>query len=89
MKHFAELVSVLTYPNVPENIMPFVVYKARIDNVTLEKGLKIIVLRVTGTNSYHVIFPERTTIERCLAELEEAGISINRRTKLYMDKYIR
>ncbi|MEM3395972.1 MAG: DUF749 family protein [Thermoplasmata archaeon] len=89
MEHFAEVVSVLTYPNVPENIMPFVTFKARVDNLILEKGLKILILRVVGTDSYYVIFPEKTTMKKCLAELKEAGISINKRTELYISKYIR
>lgn len=88
MEHFAEVVSVLTYPNVPENIMPFVIYKAKVNNVLLEKGLKIIVLRVVGTDSYYVIFPEKTTMKQCKEELEEAGISINKRTEGFLSKYI-
>ncbi|MCX8173840.1 MAG: DUF749 family protein [Thermoplasmata archaeon] len=89
MEHFAEVVSVLTYPGVPENIMPFVAYKASMDKVILEKGLKILVLRVVGTDSYYVIFPEKTTMQRCLDDLKKAGISINKRTELYISKYIR
>jgi hypothetical protein len=85
---FAEVVSVLTYPNVPENVLPFVIFKSRIDNVKLENGLKIIVLRITGTSSYHIIFPEHTTMKECIAELHANGISINKRTELFLSKYL-
>ncbi|MGC8913693.1 MAG: DUF749 family protein [Thermoplasmata archaeon] len=87
MEHFAELVSVLTYPNVPENIMPFVSFKARVNNIKLEKGVKILVFRVMGTDSYFVAFPEKGMMHQLLEELKDAGICINKRTETLISKY--
>ena len=55
-KFIVELIGVFTKKDLPEDYEKFVDYKATIEDREVDEKVKIAVLRVKDTTSYHILF---------------------------------
>jgi hypothetical protein len=69
--HVAKLFSVCSLGKIPDNLLPFVNFKARMDGIELSEDETIIIFQIEGTQSYHPFFLKNATIHSILDDLRK------------------
>ena len=89
MVFIATLNGIFRYKDVPEDMQPYVDFKASIENVNPEPLDEIAILDITGTTSHHVLFLKNyDTIDKIKEELEGEDAKINHATIKILEGHI-
>lgn len=77
----ATLEGIFRYYDLPENYEPYVQFKATIDKYELKPNTELAILKITGTDSFHVLFFDNyDSISEIQRELKDADAKINHTT---------
>ncbi|MCF0226883.1 MAG: DUF749 domain-containing protein [Methanobrevibacter sp.] len=77
----ATLEGIFRYGDLPENYNPYVQFKATIDKREIKDDDELAILKITGTDSYHVLFLDAyNDITEIQQELKDADAKINHTT---------
>lgn len=87
--YIARIVAITDVANVTSELLPFVEFKAQLDNIELKGSEKVIIFQIEGTGSYLSIFPNKIkSISDIEEELNNQGAILNRETKNKIVKFI-
>lgn len=85
----ATMVGIFKFEELPEKYGPFVQYKASLEDKTIKEDEKIVILNVTGTESYHVLFTNSySNIAEIEKELSEVDIKLNYSSKKILEEHL-
>ncbi|MDP3065474.1 MAG: DUF749 domain-containing protein [Methanobacteriaceae archaeon] len=85
----AILIGIFKYEELPEKYIPFVQYKASLEDKTISEDEMIAILNIRGTESHHVLFlSSYKHIKEIVAELKEADAEINYTTKKILEGHL-
>lgn len=77
----ATLEGIFKYGDLPEEYMPYVTFKANIDKKNVKPQDELAILKITGTDSYHVLFLDQyDDIMEIQKELKDVDAKINHTT---------
>lgn len=85
----ATMVGIFKFEELPEKYGPFVQYKASLEDKTIKEDEKIVILNVTGTESYHVLFINSySNMAEIEKELSEVDIKLNYSSKKILEEHL-
>jgi len=85
----ATLNGIFRYKDLPEDMIPYVTFKATIESQDPQPEDKIAILDITGTTTHHVLFlNEYNNIEQIKDELKEEDAKINYETMKILEGHI-
>ena len=89
MAFIATLNGIFRYKDVPEDMKPYVDFKATIDDVKPEALDEIAILDITGTTSHHVLFLKKyDNLDKIKEELDGEDAKINHATLKILEGHI-
>ena len=78
MAHIARLIMIEDIKNIPDNLIPFVIFKAGMDGYTIVGNEKVAILQVDNIKSYYPIFLNGiNTLEKVENELKNMDTEID------------
>jgi hypothetical protein len=86
-RYTAKLVAVTKVADVPEEIMPFVRFRAELDGRELSGSEYVVILQIAGTNSYHPIFLP-LKLEEIEKQLDEVDASLSTDARELLRQYV-
>jgi hypothetical protein len=85
----ATLGGIFRYKDLPEDMGPYVQFKATIESKDLQPETKIAILDITGTTSHHVLFLDQyDNIGQIKDELKEEDAKVNYETLKILEGHI-
>lgn len=85
----AKIIAITSVANVTEKLLPFVKFKAVMDNIELKGSEKVIILQIEGTSSYLPIFMEKIkSFKDVEKELEKQEAILNLEAKRIIEQQL-
>lgn len=85
----ASLVGIFKYEELPEKYGPYVQYKASLEKKSISEDEEIVILNISGTESYHVLFLNSySSLNEIKEELKEADAKLNYSTKKILEEHL-
>ncbi len=73
----------------PEKFSPYVKYKASLESKDIGEDEEIVILNISGTESYHVLFLNSyNSIDEIIEELKDADAKLNYSTKKILEEHL-
>ena len=90
-KYLARLVNIVEVDSVPEKLLPFVEFKAKMENHQMKGSEKVALINIETTESYHVAFLDKEG--QSLAEIEQelkefADASLESQSRQMLENYL-
>ena len=85
----ASLVGIFKYEELPEKYGPYVQYKASLEKKSISEDEEIVILNISGTESYHVLLLNSySSLNEIKEELKEADAKLNYSTKKILEEHL-
>lgn len=85
----ASLVGIYKYEELPEKYGPYVQYKASLEKKSISEDEEIVILNISGTESYHVLFLNSyNSLNEIDEELKESDAKLNYSTKKILEEHL-